>query len=135
MKSLRSDCALAGLAHSAASAQPNGIALSPEGELFVTDNQGDYKPSTGLLHVEKGDFHGHAGSLKWEEGFNPADVTIEKLWQRVKTPAVVFPHGPMGNSPAAATGSSARCATHLATARCWRGPGFASSCSRAKRRR
>lgn len=79
--------------------QTNGIALSPEGELFVTDNQGDYKPSTGLIHVEKGDFHGHAASLKWEPGYDPASITTEKLWQRLKTPAVVFPHGPMGNSP------------------------------------
>jgi mono/diheme cytochrome c family protein len=79
--------------------QTNGMALSPDGELFVTDNQGDYKPSTGLLHVEKGDFHGHASSLKWEQGFDPAKITTEKLWQRLKTPAVVFPHGPMGNSP------------------------------------
>lgn len=79
--------------------QPNGIALSPDGDLFVTDNQGDYKASTGLLHVEKGDFHGHAGSLKWEPGFDPKAVTTEKLWRRLKTPAVVFPHGPMGNSP------------------------------------
>jgi mono/diheme cytochrome c family protein len=79
--------------------QTNGMALSPEGDLFVTDNQGDYKPSTGLLHVEQGDFHGHAGSLKWEPGYDPANLTTEKLWRRLKTPAVVFPHGPMGNSP------------------------------------
>ena len=79
--------------------QPNGVALSPNDEMFVTDNQGDYKPSTGLLHVEKGDFHGHAASVKWEPGFDPKKVTTESLWQRVKTPAVVFPHGPMGISP------------------------------------
>ena len=79
--------------------QPNGVALSPGGELFVTDNQGDYKPSTGLLHVERGDFHGHPASLKWEPGYNAAGLTIEKLWQRLKTPAVVFPHGAMGISP------------------------------------
>jgi len=79
--------------------QTNGLALSPESDLFVTDNQGDYKPSTGLLHVERGDFHGHAGSLKWETGYTAAELTTEKLWQRLKTPAVVFPHGPMGNSP------------------------------------
>ena len=79
--------------------QTNGMALSPAGDLFVTDNQGDYKPSTGLLHVERGDFHGHAGSLKWETGYTAAGLTTEKLWQRLKTPAVVFPHGPMGNSP------------------------------------
>jgi mono/diheme cytochrome c family protein len=79
--------------------QPNGVALSPEDEMFVTDNQGDYKPSTGLLHVARGDFHGHAASVKWEPGFDPRKVTPESLWQRLKTPAVVFPHGPMGISP------------------------------------
>jgi mono/diheme cytochrome c family protein len=79
--------------------QTNGLVFSPEGDLFVTDNQGDYKPATGLLHVEPGDFHGHAGSLKWEAGYNPASLTTEALWQRTKTPAVVFPHGPMGVSP------------------------------------
>jgi len=79
--------------------QTNGFGLSPTGELFVTDNQGDYKASTGLLHVEQGDFHGHAGSLKWETGYDAAAVTTEALWQRLKTPAVVFPHGPMGVSP------------------------------------
>lgn len=79
--------------------QANGIGLSPEEELFVTDNQGDYKPSTGLLHVAKGDFHGHASSLKWEPGFDPNQVTTESLWRRLKTPAVVFPHGPLGVSP------------------------------------
>jgi mono/diheme cytochrome c family protein len=79
--------------------QTNGMALSPEGELFVTDNQGDYKASTGLLHVARGDFHGHAASLKWDPGYNPAGLTVETLWRRLKTPAVVFPHGPMGQSP------------------------------------
>jgi cytochrome c5 len=79
--------------------QTNGMGLSPDGELFVTDNQGDYKPSTGLLHVAAGDFHGHAASLKWEPGYDPAALTTAQLWQRLKTPAVVFPHGPMGQSP------------------------------------
>jgi mono/diheme cytochrome c family protein len=79
--------------------QTNGVAFSPDGDLFVTDNQGDYKAATGLLHVEPGDFHGHAGSLKWETGYDPANLSTEILWRRVKTPAVVFPHGPMGVSP------------------------------------
>ncbi|MDP3070385.1 MAG: c-type cytochrome [Opitutaceae bacterium] len=79
--------------------QPNGFGLSPEGELFVTDNQGDYKPATGLLHVARGDFHGHVESLKWEPGFDAAALTTEAAWRRSKSPAVVFPHGPMGISP------------------------------------
>lgn len=79
--------------------QANGIGLSPEEELFVTDNQGDYKPATGLIHVQQGDFHGHAASLKWETDFNRAELTTERLWRRLKTPAVVFPHGALGVSP------------------------------------
>lgn len=79
--------------------QPNGIGLSPDDELFVTDNQGDYKPATGLLHVAPGDFHGHAASLKWEPGLDRAALGNEALWRRLKTPAVVFPHGPLGVSP------------------------------------
>lgn len=79
--------------------QTNGLALSPGGELFATDNQGDYKASTGLLHVARGDFHGHAASLKWEAASTPESAAPAELWRRLKTPAVVFPHGPMGTSP------------------------------------
>jgi mono/diheme cytochrome c family protein len=78
--------------------QSNGVGLSPTDELFVTDNQGEYKPSCGLLHVAPGDFHGHVAGLKWESGFDAKTFTTEKAWQRYKSPAVVFPHGPMGVS-------------------------------------
>jgi mono/diheme cytochrome c family protein len=78
--------------------QTNGVGLSPDGELFANDNQGEYKPSCGLLHVQPGDFFGHVAGLKWEEGFDAKTFTIEKAWQRYKGPAVVFPHGPMGIS-------------------------------------
>ncbi len=78
--------------------QPNGIGMSPGGELFFADNQGDYKPSCGLLHVEQGDFHGFVGSLKWDATVDPATFTTEQAWRRYKSPAVVFPHGPMGIS-------------------------------------
>lgn len=78
--------------------QANGVGLSPDGEMFVTDNQGEYKPSCGLLHVAPGDFHGHVAGLKWEPGFDPKTFTTEQAWKRLKTPAVVFPHGPMGVS-------------------------------------
>jgi mono/diheme cytochrome c family protein len=78
--------------------QANGVGLSPEGEFFVNDNQGEYKPSCGLLHVAPGDFHGHVAGLKWEPGFDPSTFTTEQAWRRYKGPAVVFPHGPMGVS-------------------------------------
>ena len=52
--------------------------MSPEGELFVNDNQGEYKPSCGLLHVAPGDFHGQVSGLKWEPGFDLKTFTVEK---------------------------------------------------------
>ncbi|MEY2878374.1 MAG: hypothetical protein RLZZ15_754 [Verrucomicrobiota bacterium] len=78
--------------------QANGIGLSPAGELFVNENQGEYKPSCGLLHVAPGDFHGQVASLKWEPGYDAKTLTTESAWRRYKGPAVVFPHGPMGVS-------------------------------------
>src|SRR5262249_19145835 len=41
---------------------------------------------------------GHAASVKWDPSFNAATLTTEALWRRYKSPAVVFPHGPMGIS-------------------------------------
>ncbi len=78
--------------------QTNGVGLSPEGELFVNDNQGEYKPSCGLIHIEAGGFYGHVAGLKWEPGFDPKTFTTEQAWKRYRGPAVVFPHGPMGVS-------------------------------------
>ena len=43
---------------------PAGLGII-DGELFYTDNQGDYIGSGGLWHLEKGDFTGHPAGLKW----------------------------------------------------------------------
>lgn len=37
------------------------------GEVFYTENQGDYMGSGGLWHLEKGDFSGHPAGLRWAE--------------------------------------------------------------------
>jgi cytochrome c551/c552 len=37
------------------------------GEVFYTENQGDYMGSGGLWHLEKGDFSGHPAGLSWSE--------------------------------------------------------------------
>jgi glucose/arabinose dehydrogenase len=56
---------------------PNGINLSPEGELFVTDNQGDWLPACPVHVVEKGKHYGHPASLDWRPDFRAADRTAE----------------------------------------------------------
>ncbi|TAE74425.1 MAG: DUF1080 domain-containing protein [Verrucomicrobia bacterium] len=38
---------------------PNGLGLGPDGELFVSDNQGDWLPGNKIIHVRDGIFNGH----------------------------------------------------------------------------
>ncbi len=67
---------------------PNGISEGPDGALYVSDNQGNWIPTSKIIRVEKG---------KWY-GFRDAD------WDRVKDyeeqpPLVWLPHVEISNSP------------------------------------
>jgi len=53
----------------AAFRSPNGSGFNGDGDLFVTDNQGDWMPSCPLYHVEKGEFYGHPASLEWTDDY------------------------------------------------------------------
>ncbi|MGC6564363.1 MAG: DUF7133 domain-containing protein [Akkermansiaceae bacterium] len=80
---------------------PNGLGLDLEGNLFVTDNQGDWVGSSKMFHVQKDRFYGHAASLTWKPGFEgtPVDTDPEVLAKMRSRAAIVFPHGTMANSP------------------------------------
>lgn len=55
-----------------------------DGELFYTDNQGDWVGSGGVWHLQKGDFVGHPAGLKWSsDPKSPVKLTTEKLYARV----------------------------------------------------
>ena len=43
---------------------PNSLCLSPDGDLFATDNQGDWLPSCPIYHVQRDEFYGHPASLE-----------------------------------------------------------------------
>ena len=78
---------------------PNGIGLSPEGEIFTTDNQGSYIACGWLMHVRKGDFLGHPSGLIDDPRFKePWTMAREDLLKVRKRPAAFLPHGVMGNS-------------------------------------
>ena len=66
---------------------PNGTGMNGKGELFITDNQGDWLPSCKLLEVIPGAFYGNR-SVEFE-----ALKGIKEL-----APAVWFPQGEIGNS-------------------------------------
>ncbi len=80
---------------------PNGLGFDLKGNLFVTDNQGDWVGSSKLFHVKEGRFYGHAASLVWKEGFEgiPTETSAEELAKLRTRACIVFPHGTMANSP------------------------------------
>jgi cytochrome c551/c552 len=60
---------------------PNGVAVSREGELLVTDNQGDWLPASKLVSVRQGDYFGFGGRSE------------------AKAPSLWLPQNEIGNSP------------------------------------
>jgi hypothetical protein len=72
---------------------PNGIAFGPEGEIFQTDNQGSWMPSSRLNHLQPGKFYGHYNTTAG--GGSPSLFAD----QPPSPPAVWFPHNEIANSP------------------------------------
>jgi len=76
-----------------------GVGLSPDGDLFVTDQQGDYIATSTLVHVKPGHFYGHPASFKWRDDFQGPIQDLATL-ASLRTPeAVALPHGALGGSP------------------------------------
>jgi hypothetical protein len=78
---------------------PNGLGLDAAGELFITDNQGDYVGTSAMYHVQKGKFYGHPHSLASHPELGGRSLSTGEL-DALRTPAAVqFPHGILGRSP------------------------------------
>lgn len=81
---------------------PAGIGSSPSGEVFITDNQGDWVPTSKLHLLKKGKFYGHPVSLIDVKGFDRqkvAALSLEKLAAMSEKPVVWIPHIEVANSP------------------------------------
>lgn len=91
---------------------PAGVEAAPSGDVFYTDNQGEWNGASKLSHIEKGDFHGHPWGIdstklpEWKYGEIPMPPDkvlmpeVRKVLPRFKLPAVWFPYDEMGRSPA-----------------------------------
>ena len=95
---------------------PAGIMVNSSNDIFYAENQGDWVGSGRVTHLEKGDFAGNAGGLRWtKEPESPVKLTREdlakvdngqpmheaaKVIKELKLPAVWFPHTLMGISTA-----------------------------------
>jgi hypothetical protein len=94
---------------------PNGIHFSPDGDLFYTDNQGEWVASNKMHHVRPGEFYGHPAGLRWVKqspfaGLLSDHVKSGMLYDGqpgkegvrgmppVTPPCIWFPYGRMGQS-------------------------------------
>jgi glucose/arabinose dehydrogenase/uncharacterized cupredoxin-like copper-binding protein len=94
---------------------PSSFGFNLDGDLFYSENQGDWVGSGGISQVEKGDFEGNPKGLKWSgEPGSPVTLKIEdipdsgipkfevaKKIPHLRTPAVWFPHTILGISTSA----------------------------------
>ena len=89
---------------------PCGIGTNLEGDVFGSDQQGNWWPAGPLLHLRKGAFFGHAESLPDAQDPGspvkapdkvPEEITIAQAIHQVPSyvpPAVWFPYVKMGQS-------------------------------------
>ena len=89
---------------------PSGLGMNSVGEIFATDQQGNWFPTCPLLHIKPGRFHGHADALEhakrpessfqWNEDI-PKDISVveaAKVIPPYELPAIWFPYRTMGMS-------------------------------------
>src|SRR6266852_2523201 len=94
---------------------PNGVAFSPDGDLFYVDNQGEWVATCKMHHVREGEYYGHPAGLRWVKDSPYAKDIPEKhlsgmLYDGrkgqngvegmppVTPPCIWFPYGRMGQS-------------------------------------
>ena len=85
---------------------PCGIGISPNDELFITDNQGDWVADCCLYHVREGNFYGHPASLPARPDFTKEKVLSMTAgdFAKLRTPpAVWFPREIIANTPGSPT--------------------------------
>ncbi len=71
---------------------PNGLAMSPDGKIYFTDNQGEWIPACKLQEIRQGEFYGHAASVRWWPG--KKDGEMPPMTQ----PAIWLPYFTMSRS-------------------------------------
>ncbi|WP_373518171.1 plastocyanin/azurin family copper-binding protein [Pricia sp.] len=90
---------------------PSGFEINSDGDVFYTENQGDWVGSGRMTHLEKGDFAGNPEGLVWSgEPNSPLDLKMEDVEREsglslyeyskkepaLKAPAIWFPHTILG---------------------------------------
>jgi hypothetical protein len=80
---------------------PASLGVSPDGRVWYADNQGDFVATSKLFELRKDQFYGHPAGLVDLPGMTPdsPEIKYDKVADRRATPAVLFPHNRVANSP------------------------------------
>ncbi|MGJ8681809.1 DUF7133 domain-containing protein [Paraglaciecola sp.] len=83
---------------------PAGLGMSPNNEMFYTDNQGDWVETSKLHLLEEGKFYGHPVTLRDDPNFGLDKVRENKsnfkMFDEMREkPVVWIPHLEVANSP------------------------------------
>ncbi len=80
---------------------PNGVSVGPEGNIVIPDNQGAWKPASGIYFAKQGAFFGHYNNTEATSDFYPeGGVPATFSDQPITPPAVWLPQNESNNSPA-----------------------------------
>ncbi|BCU75807.1 hypothetical protein [Luteolibacter sp. LG18] len=81
---------------------PDGIGFDADGNLLITDNQGDWRGTSPLYVVKRGGFYGQPASLVWRKDWkdgDPLKLPVAKLESLRTVESARFPQGDLANSP------------------------------------
>jgi len=80
---------------------PNGVSVGPGGVILCPDNQGAWKPASGIYAAKQGAFYGHYNNTKATSDFYPDGGAPSAFSEKpVTPPAVYLPQNEASNSPA-----------------------------------
>lgn len=90
---------------------PCGVEVSPWGDVFYSDNQGEWCPTNKIAHLRPGTFHGHpwgidSSDLPESDVRHPGEVPngkkipeVARELPNLQLPALWLPYDKMGRSP------------------------------------
>ena len=79
---------------------PNGVSAGPEGHIIMPDNQGAWKPASGIYFDQQGAYFGHKNNTEATSDFYPDGGVPSKFSdQPITMPAVWIPQNECANSP------------------------------------
>ena len=80
---------------------PAGMALSPDGRIWYSDNQGEYVATSKIFVLEQNKFYGHPASLVDLPGMTPdsPEIAWPHFADKRALPAILLPHNKVANSP------------------------------------